>query len=67
MRKPRLMAFDVVEQQRRAIRQAGGDLGDAADLEARIGALDAAQRPKLVDESDEFAQIFVHDSRMPAI
>ena len=31
-------ALDVVEQQRRAVRHAGRDLGDAADLEPRIGA-----------------------------
>ena len=37
-------SLDVVEQQRRTIRLPGGDLGDAADLEARIGALDPPQR-----------------------
>ena len=47
--KAALMAFDVVEQQRRAVGQAGRDFGDAADLEAGIGAADAAQRAELVD------------------
>ena len=58
MRKPRRKAFDAVEQQRRAVGQAGRDLGDTADLEARIGAFDAPQGPELVDGSDEFAQVF---------
>ena len=58
--KAALMAFDVVEQKRRAVRQAGGDLGDAADLEPRVGAVDAAQRAELVDEADKFPQVFVH-------
>ena len=61
--KTALMTFNVVEQQRRAIRHAGGDFGDAADFEARIGAVDAPQRAKFVDESNEFAQIFVHGDR----
>ncbi len=54
------MSLDVVEQQRGAFRQAGGDFGDAADLEARIGAGDAPQRAELVDKADEFPQVFVH-------
>ncbi len=53
-------ALDIVEQQRRAVGQAGRDLGNAADLEARIGAFDAAQRAELVDGSDEFAQVLIH-------
>ena len=44
----------------------GGDLGDAADLEARVGARDPAQRAKLVDQRDEFAQILVHPASEPA-
>jgi hypothetical protein len=35
--------LDLVEQQRRAFGRAGRDLGDAADLEARVGTVDAAQ------------------------
>ncbi len=53
-------AFDAVEQQRRAVGQAGRDLGNTADLEARVGAVDAPQSAKLIDEIDEFAQIPVH-------
>ena len=34
---------------------AGGDLGDAAKLEARIGAGDAPQRAELVDLCNELA------------
>ena len=54
------MPFDVVEQQRRAFRQTGGDFGDAADLELRVGAYDAPQHAELVDERNEFAQVFIH-------
>jgi hypothetical protein len=43
-----------------ALRLAGRDLGDAADLEAHIGALDPPQRAELIDPLDEFAQILVH-------
>src|SRR5262249_35659846 len=52
-------ALDVVEQQRRAVRLPGCHLGDAAELEARIGAGDAAQRAERVDLGDEFAEVFV--------
>jgi hypothetical protein len=53
-------AFDAVEQQRRTVGQAGRDLGNTADLEARIGAFDAPQGAELVDGSDEFAQVLIH-------
>ena len=43
----------------------GRDLGDAADLEARVGAVDAPQRAELVHLLDEFAQILVHTPSSP--
>ena len=49
-------ALDVVEQQRRTLRRPGRDLGDAAELEMRIGAGDATQRSELVDLRDELAK-----------
>ena len=57
--KPGRIAFDPVEQQRRAIGHAGCDLGNAADLMARIGALDAPQRLESLDLGDEFTKILV--------
>ena len=66
-RKPGAMALDAVEQQRRAFRRAGRDLGDAAELEARIGAVDATQRAELVHLLDESAQILVDHRTHPAI
>ena len=60
MRKPGGKPLIVVEQQRRAVGQAGRDLGDTADLEARVGAVDAPQGAELVDGSDEFAQVLIH-------
>ena len=56
------MAFDIVEQQGGTFRQAGGDFGDAADLELRVGAHDAPQHAELVDECNEFAQVLIHVS-----
>src|SRR5207245_4499139 len=57
-------AFNGVEQKRRGVGSSCRHLGDGADLEAGICALDAAQRAKLVDKLDEFAQVLVH-SRSP--
>ena len=59
------MALDAVEQQRRALGRAGCDLGDAAELEFRIGAMHAPQRAKLVHLLDEAAQILVDHSTHP--
>ena len=56
----RRIALDAVEQQRRALRQSGRDLGDAAELDMRIGIHDAPQRAELFDLGNEFAQILVH-------
>src|SRR6185312_925468 len=55
------VTFDVVEKHRRAFCHAGGDFGDAADFEHRVGAVDAAQRTEAVDEVNEFAQVAVHN------
>ena len=55
MREAARKAFDAVEQQRRTVGQAGRNFGDAANLEARVGAFDPAQCPELIDEADEFA------------
>ena len=52
--------LDAVEQQGRTVGQAGRDLGDTADLETRVGAVDAPQGTELIDQIDEFAQIPVH-------
>ena len=60
-----LIALDAVEQQRRAFRGARRDLGDAAELELRIGAMHAPQRAKLVHLLDEAAQILVHHECPP--
>src|SRR5205807_6131927 len=57
-------AFDGVEQKRRGVGSSCRHLGDGADLEAGICALDAPERAELVDECDEFAQVLVH-SRSP--
>ncbi len=51
---------DAIEQESRPAGKASGHFGDPPDLEAQIGAVDAPQRMKLVDELDEFAQILVH-------
>jgi hypothetical protein len=56
-------ALDRVEQKGGSVGSPGRDLGDRADLETGIGALDAAQRPKLLDKLDEFAQVLVHGVR----
>jgi hypothetical protein len=56
-------ALDCVKQKGGSVGSPGRDLGDAANLEARVGALDAAQRPELLDKLDEFAQVLVHDVR----
>src|SRR5439155_8441673 len=60
-------ALDAVEQERRALRRPGRDLGDAADLEARVGAVDPPQRAKLVHLLDEAAQILVDHTKTPVI
>ena len=65
-RKPGWQSLDAVEQQRRALRRAGRDLGDAAELELRIGAVDAPQRAKLVHLLDEAAQILVDHEPAPS-
>ena len=57
--KPGRMSLDAIEEQCRTIGHASRDLGDAADLMVRIGALDAPQRLECVDLGDEFAKIFV--------
>src|SRR5215468_10105494 len=51
--------LDAVEQERRTVRHAGGDLGDAADLAMWIGALDAAQGSEGLDRGDEVPQIAI--------
>src|SRR5215467_11805563 len=56
-------ALDAVEQKGWAIGPPRRHLGDGADLEARVRALDASQRAELVDELDEFAQVLVHSLR----
>src|SRR5256886_8216919 len=56
-------ALDAVEQKCRAIGPPRRHLGDCADLEARVRALDASQPAELVDELDEFAQVLVHSVR----
>src|SRR6266436_1126857 len=53
-------AFDGVEEKRRGVGSSCRHLGDGADLETGICALDAPQRAKLVDKLDEFAQVLVH-------
>ena len=53
-------APDPVEQERRAFRQSGRDLGNAPDLEAWIGSGDVAQRSELLNRGNEIAQIPVH-------
>ena len=58
--QPALETLDGVEKESGRIRHAGGQLGDGADLEAGIGALDAPQGVQLVDKRDEFPQIPVH-------
>jgi hypothetical protein len=56
----RRIPLDAIEQERRAIRHPGRDLGDAAKLDMRIGIHDAPQCTELLDLGDEFAQIPVH-------
>src|SRR5215471_11440282 len=56
-------ALDAVEQKGWAIGPPRRHLGDGADLEARVRALDASQCAELVDEPDEFAQVLVHSAR----
>ena len=53
------VARNVIEQQRGAVGLRRRYLGHAADLEPRIGPLDAAQRAQRVDPLDETAQIVV--------
>jgi hypothetical protein len=53
------VTLDVVEQQRRAIGQSGGNLGDAPDLEFGIRAGDVPKRLQVRDLLDELAQVLV--------
>src|SRR5690349_15774737 len=55
--------LDPIEQKGGSVGSPGRDLGDAPDLEAGIGTVDAAQRPELLDKLDEFAQVLVHGVR----
>src|SRR5689334_5600794 len=59
---PGSVALDMLEQQRRAFGSACRDLGDAAELELRIGAVHVSQRAELVHLLDEAAQILVDHS-----
>src|SRR3954453_21169243 len=52
-------SFDVVEQQGRAFGRSRRHFGDAAKLEPRVGAFDAAQCAEPLNGRDELAQVAI--------
>ena len=57
--KPRPVAGDVVEEQRRRVGHAGRDFRHGADVVAHVGAAQAAQAAEVVDAGDEVAEVGV--------
>jgi hypothetical protein len=65
IREAARIPFDPVEQKRRTVRQRRGDLGNASDLQIRIGTLDATKCPEAIDLIDKATEITVADTCHP--
>src|SRR5262249_47150983 len=58
-------ASEPLEQQGRAFGPSGRHLGDAADLELRVRAIDAPQDAQRIHRADELAQIAIAHVAVP--